>query len=257
LEKISRKTFVRSVGVAAAGFLINPANSQNDAGRTRAVVFDAFPIFDPRPILKTVNDLFPEKAKQLVDVWQTKQFGYQWIRAAANQYKNFWDVTVEALEFAAQESGVLLSEKNKDSIMSGYDRINIWPDVTENLTAMKKSGLKICFLSNMTEKMLHRGIENGKIESLFDEVISTDKRQTYKPTPGAYQMVIDRLGLKKEEILFVPFAAWDLAGAKWFGYPVFWINRLNARMDRLDAIPDGTGNTLNDLMEFLKVQNNL
>lgn len=44
---------------------------------------------DPRPIFKKVMDRFPEKGKQLVDVWRTKQFGYQWLRVAGGKYKNF------------------------------------------------------------------------------------------------------------------------------------------------------------------------
>jgi len=33
------------------------------------------------------------------------------------------------------------------------------------------------------------------------------------------------LGLRKEEIVFAAFGGWDAVGAKWFGYPTFWVNR--------------------------------
>ena len=68
----------------------------------------------------------------------------------------------------------------------------------------------------------------------------------------AYQLAIEKLKLRKEEILFVPFTGWDMAGATWFGYPTFWLNRLNTPHEELDAKPSGTGNNLNDLVEFIK-----
>jgi hypothetical protein len=42
---------------------------------------------------------------------------------------------------------------------------------------------------------------------------------------GAYRLGTDALALDADEILFVAFAGWDVAGAKWFGYPTFWNNR--------------------------------
>jgi 2-haloacid dehalogenase len=131
----------------------------------------------------------------------------------------------------------------------------IWPDVVPALQAIKKEGLKISFLSNMTAKMLHRGIQNSNLSGFFDLVISTDEKRTYKPDVQAYQMAVEQLKLKKEEILFVPFAGWDLAGAKWFGYPTFWVNRSGSLPENLDAEPDGSGSTLNDLLEFIRRRN--
>ena len=63
----------------------------------------------------------------------------------------------------------------------------------------------------------------------------------------------DAFNLKREEVLFVPFAGWDAAGAKAFGYPTFWINRLNLPMEKLGTVPDSTGRNLNDLVDFVKI----
>jgi 2-haloacid dehalogenase len=40
------------------------------------------------------------------------------------------------------------------------------------------------------------------------------------------------------DILFVSSNAWDVAGAKAFGYRTCWCNRLAAPMDRLGVSPD-------------------
>jgi 2-haloacid dehalogenase len=54
---------------------------------------------------------------------------------------------------------------------------------------------------------------------LFEQALSTDLAKTYKPGPSTYQLAIDSLRLGREEMLFVPFAGWNAAGAKLFGYP--------------------------------------
>ena len=46
-------------------------------------------------------------------------------------------------------------------------------------------------------------------------------------------------------------AGWDVARAKWFGYPTFWVNRSNAPAEELGVAPDGAGADLNDLVKFV------
>ena len=253
MKKLTRKTFIHTTSLALAGTLIEGGiPSGSDTPKIKAIAFDAFAIFDPRPIFKAVEELFPDKAKQLVQVWQYKQFSYQWLRLVGRKYKNFWDITREALDATFSQFEIINKEKEKDSILAKYDAINVWPDVIPALQEIKKENIRVCFLSNMTTKMLNRGIENAGLKEYFDSVISTDERQTYKPSPMAYQMAVETLKLRMEEILYVPFAGWDMAGGKWFGYPTFWLNRLNASSDKLDAAPDGQGSTLNDVSEFCK-----
>jgi 2-haloacid dehalogenase len=64
-------------------------------------------------------------------------------------------------------------------------------------------------------------------------------------------MGVDAFKLKKEEIAFAAFAGWDAAGARWFGYPTFWVNRSNAAVEELGAAPDGIGSGLGDLAKFV------
>jgi NAD(P)-dependent dehydrogenase (short-subunit alcohol dehydrogenase family) len=45
-----------------------------------------------------------------------------------------------------------------------------------------------------------------------------------------------------------------LQGAKWFGYPTFWVNRAHAAAEELGVLPDGTGKDLNDLAFFVRAK---
>ncbi|HSE36404.1 MAG TPA: HAD-IA family hydrolase [Blastocatellia bacterium] len=109
-------------------------------------------------------------------------------------------------------------------------------------------------MSNMTKNMLDAGIKNAGLDDIFEQVLSTDQIRTHKPDPRAYQMAIDRFKLKREEILFAAFAGWDVAGAKWFGYPTFWVNRLSVPAEELGVSPDAIGRDLTDLVDFVKAR---
>jgi len=253
-ERINRKKFIYATGMGTASILLKPSLLPLNLNtlKLKAVFFDAFTLFDPRPIFNTVEELFPANGKQLVETWRSKQFTYQWLRVCGRKYKNFWDVTADALDYAMVKHVPSGTEKERDLIMAKYKSISAWPDVAPSLKTLKNLGMSLGILSNMTAKMLHEGIQNSELSDYFEFVISTDKKQTYKPDRDAYQMAMEQTKLEKEEILFAPFAGWDMTGAKWFGFPTFWVNRSNDPIEKLDVEPDGTGSNLNDLVAFVK-----
>lgn len=219
----------------------------------KAVAFDAFPIFDPRPIFARVEKFFPGRGAEFSNHWRTRQFEYTWLRTIGDKYADFWATTEDALRFAAKMTKITLEPAQQKQLMEGYTQLQAWPDVLPVLKSLKSAGIKIGFLSNFTPKMLESSIESAKLNGMFDFVLSTDLAKTYKPSPKAYQLGIDTLKLKKEEILFVAFAGWDACGAKWFGYPTYWVNRLKMPAEELDVVVDDTADGLTHLPRFLGI----
>jgi 2-haloacid dehalogenase len=129
--------------------------------------------------------------------------------------------------------------------------LKAWPDVAPALKELKAAGLRMAFLANPTAKMLDAVVANSALEGFFEPHLSTDRVQAFKPAPAAYQMGPDAFKLPKQEIAFAAFAGWDVAGAKWFGYPTFWVNRANAPIEELGVAPDGTGAGMVDLVKFV------
>ena len=99
--------------------------------------------------------------------------------------------------------------------------------------------------------MLNGCIKAAGLDGVFDHVLSTDAARTYKPDPRAYGLGAAALKLPREQILFAAFAGWDAAGAKSFGYPTFWVNRLGLPPEQLGVLPDATGPDLNALLAFV------
>jgi len=249
----SRREFLAFAAAGlATGVLAPAAFGRADAGAgLKAIAFDAFPILDPRPVFVLAEQLFPGKGAELSNAWRTRQFEYQWLRALSGQYADFWRATEDSLVFAAELLKLDLTPGKRDRLMHAYLELKAWPDVPVALRALKDGGMRLGFLSNATPQILDAGIGNAGLGGMFEQVLSTDRIKTYKPDPRAYQMAVDAFGLRKEEILFVAFAGWDAAGAKSFGYPVFWANRLNLPAEKLGAAVDGVGQGLDELVGFV------
>jgi 2-haloacid dehalogenase len=239
---MSRRGFI--VGAAASLAAVTPRSVP-----IKAVALDAFAIFDPRSVSSFADAMYPGVG--LGDEWRMRQFEYTWLRVAARHYVDFWQVTEDALVFAANKLRVNLSPGSRATLMNEFLKLSAWPDVVPALEPLKRSGIRLTLLSNFTQRMLSANIASAGLHELFEQVLSTDRIQSYKPDPRAYQIGVDALKLKRQEVLFVAFAGWDAAGAKLFGYPTFWLNRQKLPGEELGVSADASGETLRDLVQFM------
>jgi 2-haloacid dehalogenase len=251
---LDRREFLQlAAGSALTGAAMMRVGARVAEQQYRAVAFDAFPIFDPRPVFALAETLFPGRGADLSSAWRTRQFEYQWLRASAGQYADFWQTTEEGLVFAAQLLKLELTPEKRSRLMQAYLELQAWPDVAATLHDLRNAGIRLALLSNMTPKMLEAGIGNAGLGGLFEHVLSTDRMRTYKPDRRAYQMGIDAFKLRRDEIVFAAFAGWDAVGAKWFGYPTVWVNRANSPAEELGVTPDATGQDLTALVRFVNL----
>ena len=249
----NRRIFLGLLAGSAAASVFGAGSTRHAAIAQpyKAVAFDGFTVFDPRPLLKLAESLFPGKGPDLSSTWRTRQFEYQWLRALGGRYTDFWQITEDSLVFAAQTLKLDLTADKRDQLMQAYLQLTAWPDAAATLRHLKEAGIRLVFLSNLTRKMLETNTRHAGLEGLFEQSLSTDQIRSYKPDPKAYEMGVKALGLKRQEIVFAAFGGWDAAGAKWYGYPTFWVNRMGSTEEQLGAAPDAAGPGLNDLAKFV------
>ncbi|RTL57954.1 MAG: haloacid dehalogenase type II [Rhodocyclaceae bacterium] len=251
----SRRSFMGLMALSAASpRLLSAAALRGDGSgphRVKALLFDGFPIFDPRPIYKQVEQMYPGQGEAFSNLWRTRQFDYQWLRVVGKRYANFWQATEDGLIFAAKQLKLDMNASQRAQLMQGFVEMKAWPDVLPALQTLRNAGIRLAFLSNLTEAMLAANVRSAGLDGLFEHLISTDRIKSYKPDPRTYQLGIDIMGLKREEMVFVPSSGWDNAGAKWFGYRTCWINRAQSPVEELDAAPDAMGASLEDLVRFV------
>jgi 2-haloacid dehalogenase len=237
-----RRTFLRATGVAAATLAtaceLGPRGAR-PAERTRptairAVAFDLFTIFDPRGVDRRVAEALDGRV-DLATTWKTRLFEYAWIRAAAGQYADFEQLVHDALTHAERAHGVSLDDATRAHLEASFVELDPWPDAIATLHALRSAGLRLAPLANFAPSMIDALLTRARIDDLFEAKISTDAARTYKPDPRAYALAESRLGLGRDEIAFAAFGGWDAAGASWYGYPTFWVNRLGVSAEELGA----------------------
>jgi 2-haloacid dehalogenase len=117
LAALSTPALSAAAGASLSGAAALPAHLP--AG-IRAIAFDAFPIFNPRPVFDLAAKLAGDKGPEFIETWRTRQFEYTWLRTSGGRYKDFWEVTRDALDFSAAKCGLSLSTADKEQLMQGY-----------------------------------------------------------------------------------------------------------------------------------------
>jgi 2-haloacid dehalogenase len=249
---LGRREFLHAGLGLSSGMLLNPpVEAEGGHPRFRTVAFDALAIFDLHPVAALTERLFPGHGIDLTGLWRTRQFEYTWLRTVTDRYSDFMQVTADALIFAAKALKLDLSADKRDQLLEAYLQLKTWPDAVPALRSLKRAGANLAILSNFTPGMLSGCIAAAELDDMFGHVLSTDAARTYKPDPRAYKLGIENMKLRREEILFAAFAGWDAAGAKSFGYPTFWVNRLGLPAEELGALPDTTGPDLISLANYV------
>jgi len=241
---------------AAAARLAAAKQAPARRSRIRAVALDLLTIFDPRSVVAVAESIAPPgRARELCESWRVRLFEYCWLRTAAGSYRDFHALTEDALAYAARAHAIDLSAGATRTLVASFERLAPWPDSRAALESMKAAGLRLAPLANFTSPMIERLLAHAGLRPLFDDVISTDRARTFKPDPRAYALGPRVLGLPREEIAFAAFGGWDAAGARWFGYPTFWVNRLGVPREELPPGPDAVGSTLAEVGTWLAAQN--
>ena len=224
------------------------------ATKIKAIAFDGLAVFDARPVAALAESIFPGRGEEMSELWRARQFEYTWLRTVGRHYADFWQVTEEALVFSCRSLKLNLTKEDSDRLMQSYLGLKAWPDALAALKRLKAGGLRMALLSNFTAPMLDQAVKNSRLEGIFEDHLSTDQVRVFKPHPRAYGMAMNAFGLSKEEIAFAAFGGWDAVGAKWFGYPTFWVNRAHVSAEELGSVPEDVGKDLNDLTTFVQAR---
>jgi 2-haloacid dehalogenase len=215
-----------------------------------ALVFDAYgTLFDVHAVVDRCEKFWPGKGAQLSQAWRSKQLEYSWQRSLMGRYAPFSAVTRDALAYACEALGLPLDDAKTKALMHEYRNLAPYPDVPDALAKLKSDGRKLAILTNGSPDMIEPLVKNRGMQADFDAVLSVDGLKTFKPAPRVYQLAVDTLRVPAANIGFVSSNCWDALGAKSFGFNVYWINRAQAPVDRLDARPDGMLGSLGDLPE--------
>jgi len=213
-----------------------------------ALVFDAYgTIFDVHSVWRLAESHFPGKGAALSSAWRAKQLEYTWLRTLMGRYEDFSRVTVSSLDWALESLGIEAEDDAKRSLIDEYRKLAMFPEVPHALERLAESK-PLAILSNGHPEMLEAVVDHNGLRARFrGGILSVHPAKRFKPDPAVYRLAEERLGVTRSLIGFVSSNGWDAAGAKSFGFRVFWVNRAGAPVERLGVRPDETVKDLGEL----------
>jgi len=224
----------------------------NTINGIKACVFDAYgTLFDVHSAVAKHRHRLGDIADQVSMLWRTKQLEYTWLRSLMGHHADFWQVTQDALNFAFDMHNINDPDLRRN-LMEAYLKLDCYPEVPEALSILKGRGFKLAILSNGTPAMLEAAVKNSGIENLIEENFSVEEVGIFKPDPRVYQIAVDGMNVKPEQIVFQSSNAWDASGASTFGFKVAWVNRFGQSEERLPERPDVEIKNLMKLPDLLK-----
>ncbi|HVL57681.1 MAG TPA: haloacid dehalogenase type II [Burkholderiaceae bacterium] len=222
----------------------------------RAVVFDAYgTLFDVHSVAAAAERLFPGRGAELSQLWRDRQLMYSWLRTLSDRYRPFSDVTRDALRFAARRLSLAVDPSAESALMDEYARLAAFPENLQALRTLRAAELPLAILSNGDPRMLAASVRSAGMDELFAHLLSVDSVRRYKTSADAYGLGPQAFALPAAELLFVSSNGWDVAGAGWYGYRTFWINRLDAPAEELDVAPQASGRLLTDVVDYINKVN--
>ena len=225
----------------------------------KLVAFDAYgTLFDVYSMGQLAEQLFPGKGQALALMWRDRQIEYTRLvtmsdpdSGGSRHYLPVWELTVRSLRYCCKRMQLPLGEGYEQRLMDQYAKLTGFPDSLDVLRSIKNMGLSTAILSNGSREMLSTVVTANGLTPYLDQVVSVEDVRLFKTAPQAYALLLSAFPVAKQEILFVSSNAWDALAAKWFGFNVFWVNRLGHPFEEIGERPDYEGQSLSDVLAVL------
>jgi 2-haloacid dehalogenase len=126
-----------------------------------------------------------------------------------------------------------------------------WPDTVSALRHLK-THYRLAILSNVDDDLF--GATRPQLEVEFDEVITAQQAQAYKPSLKLFELALTRIKAPADRVLHVGQSIYhDVIPAQALGLATVWVNRLSARagvgaVRVAEARPDLTVSSLEELV---------
>lgn len=206
------------------------------------VVFDVNEtLLDLRGLAPAFSAILPV---ELMTVWFTRMLHNSLVANSTGHYDSFDRQGVDALIVTAGSVGVSLSEPQAAELVAGMASLPPHPDVVPCLEMLSESGFRLATLTNSSLPVLEAQMGNAGLFDFFDELISVEEVEQFKPAPATYLYAAGRLRVPIDDMRLVAAHSWDVTGAARAGARTAYVSRGRSTPGPLSESPDIAGDDL-------------
>jgi 2-haloacid dehalogenase len=225
----------------------------------KLIAFDAYgTLFDVYSMGVLADQLFPGHGQSFALMWRDRQIDYTRLVTMSDPspegsryYLPFWELTIRSLRYVCKRLALDLTADKEKQLMDQYAKLTGFDDSVHVLKSIKHKGIATAILSNGSREMLSTVVQSNGLQPYLDKVLTIEEVKLFKTSPQAYELLLKNFPVTKEEILFVSSNAWDALAAKWYGFDVYWVNRMGHPFEELGERPDYEGSTLSDVLKCI------
>jgi len=200
-------------------------------------------------ILPVVRSLLTAHGKHADDARLLELYGDFELRAE-NPYQPYRDALASVIRDFGKEFGFATTTEEELALPNSLAHWLPWPDTVAALRELKKR-YRLAILSNIDDDLF--AATRPKLVVEFDEVITAQQAQAYKPSQKVFELALQRINAPANRILHVGQSLYhDVIPAQKLGLATVWVNRPSARpgvgaVKAASAQPDLTVTSLAEL----------
>jgi 2-haloacid dehalogenase len=231
-----------------------------DFNRFKVLTFDCYGtlINWEAGILPILCRILSNHGKKLDDVTLLKLYGDFELLSEQGTFHPYREVLQSVVRRFGAELGFLPTEAEARSLPESLPSWQPWPDSVTALRALK-SRFRLAIISNVDDDLF--AATRPKLQVEFDEVITAQQAQAYKPSLKVFEMALTRINAPARQILHIGQSIYhDVIPAHALGLATVWVNRPSARagvgaVKAAQAVSDLEVGSLSDLVAATSQRN--
>lgn len=178
-------------------------------------------------ILPTLRRILSAHGKQIDDATLLKLYGDFELHSEEGTFRPYRQVLESVVrQFGAEFHFTPTAEETR-SLPDSLATWRPWPDTVAALRQLK-TRFRLAILSNVDDDLF--ALSRPQLEVEFDEVITAQQAQAYKPSLKLFELALSRINAPAHRVLHVGQSIYhDVIPAQALGLATVWVNRPSAR----------------------------
>jgi len=201
-------------------------------------------------LLPVLQRILSNHGKKLDDATLLKLYGDSELLSEQGAFHPYREVLQSVVRRFGAELGFPPTDAEACSLPESLPSWQPWPDSVAALRALK-SRFRLAIISNVDDDLF--AATRPKLQVEFDEVITAQQAQAYKPSHKVFELALTRIKTPAQRLLHVGQSIYhDVIPAQTLGLATVWVNRPSARagigaVKAAQAVPDLEVASLSDL----------
>jgi len=219
-------------------------------GRPALLLFDVNgTLLNTGPMEEAVNKAF--QSEFAFKQWFSWVLHYSLVENVTGKHHDFSEIGQAVMHMTVEAFSRNIPKAQQVELVAMMKQLPAHPDVAPGLAKLQQAGYRMVAYSNSPYKETAAHLEKTDLSGYFEEVLSVDSIEKFKPELSTYRNAAAKLNTEIGDTMLIAAHGWDVAGALRAGARAGFISRPGQALYPLASSPEITGNTLLEIADKL------